>query len=272
MPRVILVTGASSGIGAGCALRLAEAGHRVIGVSRSGTTPPFAAGTAIPPLLSTRVLDIRDPLAIEQTVCQVVKEFGRLDAVVNAAGIAIAGPLEDLPVDSVRAQLDTNLFGAVYLLRSSIPFLRRFAPAQFVHISSIAAHVALPYQSLYTASHFGMSGLLQSLRYELAPHGVRVTLVEPGSVQTALTANRQTTIAGPDYLKGAKSALEINDADERRGIQADRVARVVEEILLSYSPPVRRSVGHWHERLMIPLKRVLPARIFEGIIQSHYKV
>lgn len=262
--RVILVTGASSGIGAACALRLARAGHRVVGVSRSGWVSAHAS-------LCARVLDIRDPEQVERTVAGVVDEFGRLDAVVNAAGIAVAGPLEDAPLELVRAQLETNLFGAVCLIRTAAPFLRRFAPSRFVHISSLAAHIALPYQSLYCASHFAVSGLCQSLRYELAPHGVRVILVEPGSVQTPITKNRRTNVVGGVYRAAAQRALDVNDTDERAGIRADQVARVVEKMLTAPSPPDRRSVGHWRERIALPARRFFPARVFRSIIQSHFE-
>lgn len=268
--RVILVTGASSGIGAACALRLAKAGHRVVGVSRSGTVPAGAAQTVMLPQLSARVLDIRDPAAIDRALADVVETFGRLDAVVNAAGIAVGGPLEDTPIDLVRAQLETNLFGAVCLIRAAAPFLRRFAPSRLVHISSVAAHVALPYQALYCASHFAVSGLCQSLRYELAPLGVRVILVEPGSVRTALTVNRRSNVAGDVYRAGATAALDVNDNDERSGIDADEVSRVVEEVLTIPSPPDRRSVGRWHERIALPGRRFLPGRLFQRIIGSHY--
>ncbi len=268
--RVIIVTGASSGIGAACALRLSQAGNRVVGVSRSGRLPSLEPGTVAPQQLSARPLDIRDPAAVNQTVADVVDAFGRLDAVVSSAGIAVAGPLEDCPIELVRAQLETNVIGAVYFFRAAAPFLRRFAPSRLIHISSLAAHVALPYQSLYCASHFAMSGLCQSLRYELTPQGVRVILIEPGSVRTALTENRRTNVTGNVYHSAAMAALDVNDADERGGIDSDRVARVVEKMLTVPSPPDHQSVGHWHERITLPVGRFLPARVFRRIIESHY--
>ncbi len=260
-PRIVLVTGASSGIGAACALRLARAGHTVIGASRSGT--------AAPPI-EPRVLDITDPAAIDTFLAAIAAEFGRIDAVINAAGIAVAGPLEDTPLPLLRAQLETNLLGAVYLFRAATPYLRRSAPAHLIHISSLAAHIPLPYQSLYCAAHFGMSGLCRSLQYELAPHRVHVTLVEPGSVRTGLTKNRQTATANAVYSAAAAAALSANDKDEMKGIDPAIVAAAVEKILHSNTPPGRVSVGHWHERIGLPASRFLPARWFRSIIGSHY--
>jgi NAD(P)-dependent dehydrogenase (short-subunit alcohol dehydrogenase family) len=265
-PKAILVTGASSGIGAACAVHLARAGHRVVGVSRSGTVPPG------PENLSARVLDIRDLAAVERTVREVVDDLGRLDAVVNAAGVAVAGPLEDAPIDLIGAQLETTLLGAAYLIHAAAPYLRRFAPSRFIQISSLASHVALPYQSLYCASHSALSGLCESLRYELEPQGIRLIVVEPGSVRTAITRNRRTTIAGDAYRTAAETALGVNDIDEQQGIDPERVARLVEAVLLAQSPPDRRSVGHWQERIAPPVRSVLPGRWFRRIIAAHYRI
>jgi NAD(P)-dependent dehydrogenase (short-subunit alcohol dehydrogenase family) len=265
-PKVILVTGASSGIGAACALRLARAGHRVVGVSRSGTVLPGSDN------LSARVLDVRDPAAVERTVKDIAGDLGRLDAVINAAGVAVAGPLEDTPIDLIRAQLETTLLGAVYLMHTAAPYLRQFAPSRFIQISSLASHVALPYQSLYCASHSALNGLCESLRYELEPQGVRVIVIEPGSVRTAITKNRRTAIASDAYRAAAETALGVNDVDERQGIEADTVAQLVEELSMAESPPDRRSIGHWQERISLPVRAVLPARWFRRIIAAHYRL
>jgi NAD(P)-dependent dehydrogenase (short-subunit alcohol dehydrogenase family) len=265
-PKAILVTGASSGIGAACALHLARAGHRVVGVSRSGTVLSGSEN------LAARVLDIRDPVAVERTVKDVVDDLGRLDAVINAAGVAVAGPLEDTPIDLIRAQLETTLLGAVYLIRAATPDLRRSAPSRFIQISSLASHVALPYQSLYCASHSALNGLCESLRYELGPQGVGVTVIEPGSVRTAITRNRRTAITGDVYRTAAQTALGINDIDEQNGIDSERVARVVEEVLMSPSPPDCRSVGHWQERISLPARGLLSARRFRRLIAAHYRI
>jgi NAD(P)-dependent dehydrogenase (short-subunit alcohol dehydrogenase family) len=265
-PKAILVTGASSGIGAACALRLARAGHRVVGVSRSGTVLPGSDN------LSARVLDVRDPAAIERTVRDVAADLGRLDAVINAAGVAVAGPLEDTSLDLIRAQLETTLLGAVYLIRTATPYLRQFAPSRFIQISSLASHVALPYQSLYCASHSALNGLCESLRYELEPQGVRVIVIEPGSVRTAITKNRRTAVAGDAYRTAAETALGANDIDEEKGIDPERVASVVEQVLIAQSPPDRRSVGHWQERISLPVRSILPARWFRRIIAAHYRL
>ena len=202
----------------------------------------------------------------------VADDLGRLDAVINSAGVAVAGPLEDTPLDLIQSQLETTLLGAVYLIRTAAPFLRRFAPSSLIQISSLASHVALPYQSLYSASHFALHGLCESLSYELEPQGIRLTVIEPGSVRTAITRNRRTALAGDAYRAAAQTALGVNDIDEQAGIDPERVARVVEQVLMAQSPPDRRSVGHWQERISLPVRSLLPGRWFRRIIASHYRI
>ena len=270
--KAILVTGASSGIGAACALRLARAGHRVVGVSRSGTVPADPSGSLRPGCLRGGVLDLRDRAAVERAVAGVVNDLGGLDAVVNAAGVAIAGPLEDTPIELIHGQFNTNVLGAVHLIQTATPYLRRFAPSRFIHISSLARNIALPYQSLYCASHAALGALCESIRYELEPQGVRVITIEPGSVRTGLTRNRRTAAASETYRTAAHSALGINDLDEQGGIDPDRVARTVEQVLIARIPPDRRSVGHWQERIALPAQALLPGRWFQRIIAARYRI
>ena len=259
----ILVTGASSGIGAACALRLAKAGHRVVGVSRSGTAPEGVSG---------RVLDIREPEAVEARLQEIVEELSGLDALVNSAGVAVGGPLEDTPIHLVRAQLETTLFGATCLIRAAVPYLRNGSGGRLIHISSLAVAVPLPFQALYCAAHAGLNGLCEALRHELEPVGVRVTVVSPGSVRTGLTANRQTASAGVSYATAAGKALAANDRDEESGISAERIASAVEKALTARVPPERLDVAHWHEKASGPLRRVLPEWLFRRIIASHYGI
>ena len=259
----ILVTGASSGIGAACAFRLAKAGHRVVGASRSGSAPEGVVG---------HVLDIRDPQALESGLRNIVGHLGGLDALVNSAGVAVAGALEDTPLEFVRAQLETNLFGATCLIRAALPYLRDQEGGRLVHVASLAVDVPLPFQALYCAAHAGLNALCEALRYELEPVGVRVTVVSPGSVRTGLTANRRTARAGVVYAGAAEKVLAANDLDEEGGIPAERIAAVVEKVLGRRVPPERVAVAHWHEKASGPLRKVLPERLFRRVIRSHYGI
>jgi NAD(P)-dependent dehydrogenase (short-subunit alcohol dehydrogenase family) len=269
----ILVTGASSGIGRACVLRLAAAGHRVIGVSRSGIA---TEARSCPGPLSGNIeylrMDIADADTVQQTVEEAVSRMGRLDVVINSAGIAVAGSLEDTPLELVRLQMETNLLGAIYLTRAALPHLRRSAPSSLIHVSSLAGEVALPYQALYCATKFGLNGLCEALRYELEPQGIRVISIQPGSVRTALTKNRQTVAASEPYRASADAALAVNDSDEEAGVDPDVVARMVEETICDEKAIGWQTVGHFKERITVPARRLLPDRWFRRIIASHYTI
>ena len=221
---------------------------------------------------SWRQLDVRDPHAVEGLVESVASDMGGLDAVVNAAGIAVAGALEDTSVLGIQDQLDTNLLGAIYVTRAAVRHLRHSPQPRLIQISSIGGRIALPYQALYCASKFALEGLCDSLRYELGPQGIAVVLIEPGSVRTPLTANRLVAPQTDVYGAAASTALAINDRDEQEGVEPELVAGAVEHALIAPSPPARMLVGHWHERIALPAHALLPERLFRWITAAHYGI
>ena len=167
MPKTVLITGASSGIGAACATRLAAKGWEVhAGVRTPGDAP---AGT------TEVILDVTDPPPLE---------FERLDGLVNNAGIAIAAPLEDLPLDELRRQLEVNVVGQLAVTQAVLPALRA-AKGRIVIVGSIAGRSALPFLGAYAISKFALEAMSDSLRLELAPDGIEVSLVEPGTIAHA---------------------------------------------------------------------------------------
>lgn len=268
----ILVTGASSGIGRACALRLAAAGHQVIGVSRSGA-PDAKSGPVLPSgNIEYFRMDIADADTVQQTVEEVVSRMSRLDVVINSAGISVGGSLEDTPLELVRSQMETNLLGAIYLTRAALPYLRHSAPSSLIHVSSLAGEVALPYQALYSATKFGLNGFCEALRYELEPQGVRIISVQPGSVRTEMTKNRQTVAASEPYRTSADAAMAVNNADEESGVDPDAVAQMVEEIICDEKAIGWQTVGHLRERISVPARRLLPDLWFRRIIASHYGI
>jgi NAD(P)-dependent dehydrogenase (short-subunit alcohol dehydrogenase family) len=276
--RVALVTGASSGIGAATAHHLAASGWTVIGASRSGTigtpegTRAGAASGEPPARVTPATLDVTEAAAADRLITHIVGEHGRLDAVVNAAGIAVAGPLEDMPPELAARQIEVNLVGAVYITRAALPHLRQAAPAHLVHVSSLAGEVPLPFQAPYCAAKAGLEGLCRALRFELEPHGVRVTVVQPGSVRTGLTASRETADPSGAYRPAASNALIRNDEDERAGIPPQAVARAIDAVVSGADPRDVVPVAHFHERMVLPAWRWLPGSLVRRGICRHYRL
>lgn len=263
MPDRVLVTGASAGIGRACAERLDAQGWTVFGASRRG--------------LATRgwhpvVMDVDDDASVATGMGEVLGSEPRLDGLVACAGWGLAGPVEDTPLAEARAQLETNFWGTVRVVSHALPVMRQRGRGRIVLMSSIGGVVALPFQAFYTASKFALEGYAEALAYEVAPFGIDVTLVEPGNVATEFTERRRTVPTPPTdaagrgggaYAGAAAKAIETMAADERNGVDPDRVAAVVQRVLEGRRPPRRVSVGRLDERVGIMGKRLLPFRLFE---------
>jgi NAD(P)-dependent dehydrogenase (short-subunit alcohol dehydrogenase family) len=258
--KVVLITGASSGIGLACAIHLAAQGATVVGASRR--TTPDRAWTSV-------VMDVDDDGSVSDGVARVVEDHGGIDAVVTCAGWGLAGPVETTPLADARAQLETNFFGTVRVVTAALPSLRARS-GRIVLLSSIGGIIGLPFQAYYSASKFALEGWAEALAWELKPHRVPVTLVEPGNFHTGFTGARRTVATeGPDpYAEAAAKAITTMERDEANGADPTAVARVVARVLASSRPPRRLSVGPAGERVGVVAKRLLPNRLFEAASAS----
>jgi NAD(P)-dependent dehydrogenase (short-subunit alcohol dehydrogenase family) len=266
-PRVVLVTGASSGIGAACAARLAAAGHRVFGTTRR--EPPEAI-TA----LEWLVLDVRDDASVARGVAELLDAAGRIDVLVNNAGFGLAGAVEDTAPEELVRQLDTNLLGPLRMARAVVPAMRAQARGRIVQISSLAGRIGVPFQGAYAASKFALEGLSEALALELRPFGIDVVLVEPGDVRSGFTAARTWTAgarASPLYRERAARAIAAMERAERSGPPPERVARLVARIVTARRPRLRYVCATPVERLGLLAQRVLPGRAFEALLRAVYE-
>jgi NAD(P)-dependent dehydrogenase (short-subunit alcohol dehydrogenase family) len=257
MDDVILITGASAGIGRACADRQHTLGWKVVGASRRGVS---SGGWA--PL----VMDVDSDTSVASGVGAVLSEHGRLDAVVACAGWGLAGAAEQTPMGEAQDQMETNFWGAVRVVQQALPAMRKQGGGRIILVSSIGGVIGIPFQSFYSASKFAMEGYGESLAYEVEPFGIQVTLVEPGNVKTDFTESRRHVAApeGDDAYRAATAkALGTMIEDEANGVPPDRVAVVVQRALQAKRAPRRLSVGKFDERIGIMGKRLLPYRLFE---------
>ncbi len=264
--RVVLITGASSGIGRACAELLSAQGHIVYGTSRQ----PLEDA---PRSWKWLELDVTRDDSVQRAVDAVLAAEGRIDVVVNNAGYALAGALADSSVEEAKRQLDTNLLGVLRVCKAVLPSMRERRSGLFIHISSLGGAVGLPFQGLYSASKFALEGLTESLRQEVAPFGIQATLVQPGDVKTRITENRVLAgQSGPGsaYRAHFEKALATIEADERAGVPPEFVARMVLELAENGPVRVRYSVGKLAQRAAVMAKWVLPSRTFEQLVMSLY--
>jgi NAD(P)-dependent dehydrogenase (short-subunit alcohol dehydrogenase family) len=260
----VLVTGASSGIGACCAEFLYERGYRVYGASRSASAPPGVIPVA---------LDVTDDASVSRAIDVILAAEGRLDVLVNNAGFGIAGAVEDTSVEEALAQFEVNFFGALRVCRAVLPVLRRQRAGYIVNIGSIGGLIAIPYQGLYSASKFALEGLSESLRLEVRPFGIHVVLIEPGDHLTSFTRNRRATEAsGPAsvYHGPFERAIARMASDEQGGPAPDGVARVVCKVINHRRPRLRYTVGPGAQRVAVWLKRMMPYAVIEQMMRSYY--
>jgi NAD(P)-dependent dehydrogenase (short-subunit alcohol dehydrogenase family) len=276
--RTVLVTGASTGIGNSCAHRLAAAGWRVFGSVRRQEDADRLLRESdgrITPLL----FDVGDMDAIAAAGRRLEEECGArgLQGLVNNAGIAIAGPLEFLPIDELRRQLEVNVTGQVAVTQAMLPALRR-ARGRIVFMSSIAGRSALPFTGAYSASKFALEAIADSWRIELRPWGVRVSIVEPGVIVTPIwsTATRAAEInvarmpmEAETYYGRPLAAMRKRMAEGLKGKPPEAVAEVVEHALTARRPHTRYVVGN-DARMRLVLKR-LPTAWADRLIMARVK-
>ncbi|MBN2007435.1 MAG: SDR family oxidoreductase [Anaerolineae bacterium] len=262
--KVILITGASSGIGAACAAHLARCGYRVYGTSRQER---HVEGFTMLPM------DVTDAASIRRVVDHVAASESRLDVLINNAGFGYGGSIEDTSHEEALDTFATNFFGALSMCRAVLPVMRQQHSGLIINVSSIGGLMGMPYQGVYSASKFALEGLTETLRLEVKPFGVQVVLLEPGDVRTSFTANRSptgATQAGSVYWDTYRRVLERFEADERNGVDPSVIARTVERIVASRSPRLRYVAGPFYEMLAVWAKRCLPAGLFEWILAKNF--
>ena len=272
---MIVVTGASSGIGAACARHLDSLGFTVwAGVRKKQDGEQLARLTSA--RLHILMLDVTDPESIAAAAHTLSEAAGAtgLAGLVNNAGISVAGPLELLPLSEVRTQFEVNVLGALGVTQALLPLLRK-ARGRLVKISSIAGLAATPFLGAYCGSKFALEAMSDALRLELAPWGIAVSLIEPGAVQSqiweraTMAATRTLTGVAPEslalYAKALSRMQEVMVRVAARAIPAEVVARTVARALTVSRPQARYLVGR-DARFRALMKWLLPARLQDRLV------
>ena len=263
--KVVLVTGASSGIGAACAEMLAKRGFRVYGSSRNPNFKPLGYQAV--------QMDVTDDQSVDEAVAQVLREAGAIDALVNSAGCGLAGAVEDTASVEALRQMDVNFMGPFRVARAVLPGMRQRRSGVIVNVSSLGGLFGLPFQSFYSASKFAMEGWTESLRFEVSPFGIRVILIEPGDVKTGFTGSRvraARATGSSAYNDRFSKCMGIVEKEEQQGVAPESIAKLICGIVESNAKGPRYTCGAALQRLSAVLKRILPGRLFETIIGSFY--
>lgn len=256
---VVLVTGASSGIGQAIASLLSEKGYSVFGTSRT-------------PAGSLLELDVRSDISVKKCVEDVLEVTGHIDILVNNAGFALAGPAEETSIEQAKEQFDTNFFGAVRMANAVLPIMRKRKQGKIINISSIGGRIAMPFGAFYSASKFALEGYSEALSYAVEPFNIKVSVVEAGFFKTNIgNAFRKSVIKTGAYGTRAWRAVEIGREKIAKGGDPTLVADAVLHIARSRNPRLRYMVGS-DAKLYYSLNRLLPEPLFRIGMRKYWKL
>ena len=271
--QVIIITGASSGIGEATARRLVRGGAKVVIFARRADQLKTLAKELDPTGASVLTVagDVTSDADRRQLVAATLEKFGRIDGLVNNAGYGTRGPVEIVPVDAIRKNFETNLFSLIALTQLVLPHMRERGDGCVVNIGSVAGKIARPMSSIYDSTKHALEAITDGLRGELKPFGVRVTLIRPGFIVTefidaaSLASDQYTDNAGPYTPFMAGFRVGYQKLQLVAGVPKD-IARLVERALTADNPAPRYS-GPFHAKIFLLLKWLLPDRVLEFIVR-----
>ncbi len=266
MGKIVLITGASSGFGKATAEALAARGHKVYGTSRSAKTHDT---------IHFITMDVRDRESVKHGIDQVIAAEGRIDVVINNAGMGIGGSLELATAEEIEVQMGTNFMGCVNVCQQVLPHMRARRNGRIINLSSIGGVMGLPYQGFYSASKFAIEGFSEALAAEVRGFGIQVAMVEPGDFATGFTASRrnsEATANDADYKKSFHRSLSIIEKEENGGLKPEVLARKMVKIVECRRPRLRYVVANLEQHFSVILKHICPGNWFVGILRDYYKV
>ena len=280
--QIALVTGSSSGIGYETSLRLAQYGiytyASMRNLSKSEEILGYAKRDNLP--LKTLRLDITDEESISGAIDKIIAEKNRIDIIVNNAGYSLLGPLEQLDIDEIKDEFETNFFGIIKLIQSALPIMRKQGYGRIINISSLAGRIGFPLSSAYVSSKFALEGLVESLRYEVQPFGIHVILIEPGVIKTnfvnnmkigrnVITSSNNNSNNGiSPYVEILQKRISAFKPRFDKGLADSKVADMVLEAVIADNPKVRYLVGEDALKMMEKRKNSTDEEITRLVMNS----
>ena len=255
--KVVLITGASSGVGQTTARLLSGKGFKVFGTSRN------PAGSEAMPGVEMLPLDVRSDDSVAACVNAVIKAAGHIDVLVNNAAYELAGAVEEISIDEAKEQFETNYFGVARMVKAVLPSMRQRKQGQIVNVSSLSGLSAIPFMGIYSASKFALEGFTEALRLEVAPFNIHVSLTEAGFLKTPMMNKRQVS-AGQlkDYELRRQSAFEAILDQELKAPGPEVVSQTIFRIITTKKPRLHYLIGT-QANIATRLQRYLPESAYE---------
>lgn len=248
--KVALVTGSSSGMGFTTAVMLARAGIHTYAsmrnLKKSKTITDLANKENLP--LQVIQLDVNDDKSVKDAIAKIVTERERIDVLVNNAGYGLFGSIEDVSIEEMKAQFETNFFGVMRVTQLVLPIMRKQKSGTIVNVSSVGGRISLPVLSAYNSTKFALEGLSESMSYELEPFGIKVVIIEPGVIRTnimnsSIFAKKAQDPKSPYFSLIQKVESNFKSMMENKSSPPEEVAKVILGALTSKNPQLRYTVG-----------------------------
>nr|WP_299388664.1 SDR family oxidoreductase [Allomuricauda sp.] len=266
--KVVLITGGSSGIGKAIGTYLTQKGYKVYGTTRNlAKYPNFDVFDLI-------TLDVQDPKSVGEAVSHVISKEGRLDVLINNAGVGITGPVEETPQEEILNVFDTNFHGPVHMIKAVLPQMREQGGGRIINTTSIAGYMGLPFRGYYSATKGALGLITEALSMEVRKFGITITNLAPGDFATNIAAGRYhaPVIEGSAYEEDYQNSLDLMNEHVDAGGDPMQVARIVHKIIEAKNPKIHYPVGEFTQRLSLVLKKILPDRVYEKLLRNHYKL
>ncbi|APG59967.1 SDR family oxidoreductase [Christiangramia salexigens] len=265
--KVVFITGASSGIGKSIATYLSKRNFKVYGTSRNPDKSSIKEFDLV-------ALDVTDPSSIERAIAEVATREGKIDVLINNAGVGITGPIEETPESEIKKAFETNYFGPLNVIKSVLPVMRKNREGLIINITSIAGYMGLPYRGIYSATKGALEITAEAYRMELKQFNIKMTNIAPGDFATNIASGRYhaPVTKGSPYEKVYGNTLKLMndhvDAGKDPNLMAEEVYRVIQE----KDPRVHYKVGERLQKFSVLLKGILPDKVYEKMLMKHYKL
>jgi len=259
--KVVLLTGASQGIGYELAKFLNDKGYKVYGVSRSSFE--LEGVTHLKG-------DVTNEDEMRKLVSNLIKETGKIDILINNAGMGISGSVEGTKLNELKMMFDVNLFGAFNMVKQVLPFMREKEYGKIINIGSVASEFSIPFQTFYSASKSALKTFSEGLLNEVSPYGIGVSTILPGDIKTNFTKNRRKNI---DEIKTYENRVEKSvsqmEKDEQNGLSVHYASKVIYKVIKRKRMPLVKTIGVQY-KFLIFLKRFLPEKLVNKIVGMMY--
>jgi len=263
--KVVLLTGASGGLGQAIAKQLSAQGCKVYGTSRKIVENQH--------FISVQ-MDLTDSQSIQEAVAFVLAKENKIDILINNAGIGITGSIEETDLHDVRKVFETNFFGMMHLIQEILPNMRAQKSGMIINVSSIAGYTGLPYRGIYSATKSAVMRMTEALSSEVKAMGIKVIDIAPGDFKTNIAEGRIYTKLDnkSPYFDSYQQVLKMIDKEVDAGLHPDVLSKKLGKITQKNKPKLRYNIGLFLQKLTPYLTTCLPGRIFEKLIRDHYKM